>query len=322
MSLGVLAPQGAQVLQVATILFGAPLVSGVISHIEGRLQGRRGPRILQPYYDLAKLFRKETVVPDESSWVFLAGPIGAFTCYLVVPMLIPVLTTYGLPLGYMGDILGGGFLLALAGFSVALAATDSGGPYAQLGASRAMTFGALIEPTILFVVFVVALITGTDLPYVLAATVRSSTSEMVRPGHVLAAIAFFLVVLVDTGRIPVETHAGTLEFGMIDEARTLEHSGAPLALLKWGSAMKQLILYTILINVFIAPWGLASAGSSAGAVLLAIPALLGKAMVLGSLFAVIDNLFSKLRLFKITEFVAGAFLLAVLAVLVFNAGGG
>ena len=86
--------------------------------------------------------------------------------------------------------------------------------------------------------------------------------------------------------------------------------------------MKQLILYTILINVFIAPWGLASAGSSAGAVLLAIPALLGKAMVLGSLFAVIDNLFSKLRLFKITEFVAGAFLLAVLAVLVFNAGGG
>ena len=227
MSLGVLAPQGAQVLQVATILFGAPLVSGVISHIEGRLQGRRGPRILQPYYDLAKLFRKETVVPDESSWVFLAGPIGAFTCYLVVPMLIPVLTTYGLPLGYMGDILGGGFLLALAGFSVALAATDSGGPYAQLGASRAMTFGALIEPTILFVVFVVALITGTDLPYVLAATVRSSTSEMVRPGHVLAAIAFFLVVLVDTGRIPVETHAGTLEFGMIDEGANTRALGRP-----------------------------------------------------------------------------------------------
>jgi formate hydrogenlyase subunit 4 len=317
----VIAPQGVQALQVLTILIGAPLVSGVISQVEGRIQGRRGPRILQPYYDLAKFFRKETVVPEDSSWVFLAGPVVAFGCYLIVPMLIPVLTTYGLPLGYMGDILGGGFILALAGFSVAIAGTETGAPYAQLGGSRAMTFGGLIEPTILFVVFVVALITSTDLPYALAATVRSSTSQVVRPAHVLAAIAFFLVVLVDTGRIPVETHSGTLEFGMIDEARTLEHSGAPLALLKWGSAMKQLILYTILINVFIAPWGLAASGSPAN-VVLAIPALLGKAMLLGLVFAVIDNLFSKLRLFKITEFIAAAFLLAVLAVLVFYAGGG
>jgi formate hydrogenlyase subunit 4 len=304
-----------------TILFGAPLVSGFISHVEGRLQGRRGPRILQPYYDLAKLFRKETLATEESSWVFLVGPILAFSCYLIVPLLIPVLTTYGLPLGYMGDILGGAFILALAGFSVAIAGTESGAPYAQLGGSRAMTFGALIEPTILFVVFAVALITSTDLPYALAATVRSSSSEIVRPSHVLAAVAFFLVVLVDTGRIPVETHSGTLEFGMIDEARTLEHSGPPLALLKWGSAMKQLILYTILINVFVAPWGLADSGNP-GSVALAIPALLGKAMALGLVFAVIDNLFSKLRLFKITEFLAAAFVMAVLAVLVFYAGGG
>jgi len=317
----VIAPQVVQALQVLTILCGAPLVSGVIAHIEGRLQGRRGPRILQPYYDLIKLFRKENLVTEESSWVFLAGPVIAFGCYLIVPLLIPVLTTFGLPLGYMGDILGGGFILALAGFAVALAGTESGAPYAQLGASRAMTFGALIEPTILFVIFAVALITSTDLPYALAATVRSSASEIVRPGHVLAALAFFLVVLVDTGRIPVETHSGTLEFGMIDEGRTLEHSGPALALLKWGSAMKQLILYTILINVFVAPWGLAASGD-VGAVLLAILALLGKAVAVGLVFALIDNSFSKLRLFKITEFIAAAFLLAGLGVLVFFAGGG
>jgi formate hydrogenlyase subunit 4 len=244
----------------------------------------------------------------------------AFTCYLTVPLLIPVLTTYGLPLGYMGDILGGGFILALAGFSVAIAAAESGAPYAQLGSSRAMTFGALIEPTILFVVFAVGIITATDLPYALAATVRSS-SEIVRPAHVLAALAFFLVVLADTGRVPVETHSGTLEFGMIDEARTLEHSGAPFALLRWGSAMKQLILYTILIDVFVAPWGLAGDRRPIS-VVLAIPALLGKAIGVGCIFAVIDNSFSKLRLFKITEFLAAAFLFAVLAVLVFYLGGG
>ena len=316
-----LAPSVIQVLQDLTILLGAPLVSGAIAHVEGRIQGRRGPRILQPYYDLAKLFRKETVVPEGSSWVFLAGPIVAFSCYLVVPLLIPVLTTYGLPLGYMGDILGGAFILALAGFAVAIAGTESGAPYAQLGSSRAMTFGALIEPTVLFVVFAVGIITATDLPYALAATVRSSAGEIVRPAHVLAAVAFFLVVLADTGRVPVETHSGTLEFGMIDEGSTLEHSGAPLALLKWGSAMKQLILYTILIDVFVAPWGLA-ADRRPISVVLAIPALLAKATVLGCVFALIDNSFSKLRLFKITEFLAAAFLLSVLAVLVFYVGGG
>lgn len=314
-------PYGVQAIQVLTILLGAPLVSGVIAQVEGRLQGRQGPRILQPYYDIAKYFSKETLVSNDSSWVFLVGPLVAFSCYLTVPLLIPVLTTFPLPLGFSGDILGGGFILALAGFSVALSGAESGAPYAQLGSSRAMTFGALIEPTILFVIFAVALITHTDLPYALSATIRSSTSQMVRPSHVFAAAAFFLVVLVDTGRIPVETHSGTLEFGMIDEARTLEHSGPALGLLKWGSTMKQLILYTILINVFLAPWGLASTGKWSS-VLLAVAALLGKAMLLGMVFALIDNLFSKLRLFKITEFIAGAFLLAVLSVLVFYVGGG
>jgi formate hydrogenlyase subunit 4 len=310
-----------QTLQVLTVLLGAPLLSGAIARVEARLQGRRGPRVLQPYYDLAKLFRKETLVPEEASWVFLAAPVAAFACYLVVPLLIPVLTNYPLPLGYMGDILGGGFVLALAGFVVALAAADSGGPYAQLGSSRAMTFGALIEPSVLFIVFTVGLITTTDLPYAMAATIRSSAGQMVRPAHVLVAIAFFLVVLADTGRIPVETHAGTLEFGMIDEARTLEHSGPAFALLKWGSAMKQLILYTILVNVFLAPWGLAGSRRP-GAVLLAIPVLLGKSLAVGCLFAVIDNSFAKLRLFRITEFIAAAFLLAVLAVLILYVGGG
>ena len=123
--------------------------------------------MLQPYYDLAKLFRKEALAPEGASWVFLAAPLAAFTCYLTVPLLIPVLTTYGLPLGYMGDILGGGFILSLASFLVAVAALETGSPYAQLGASRAKTFAAITEPVVLFVVFTVALLTG-DRPAVRA----------------------------------------------------------------------------------------------------------------------------------------------------------
>ena len=310
-----------QALQVVTIVAAAPVISGVIARVEARLQGRRGPRILQPYYDLAKLFRKEALAPEGASWFFLAAPLAAFTCYLTVPLLIPVLTSYPLPLGYMGDILGGGFILSLASFCIAVAALETGSPYAQLGASRAKTFAAITEPVVLFVVFTVALLTATDLPYALAATVRSSAGQIIRPAHLLAAAALFMVILYETGRIPVETHTGTNEFGMIEEARPFEHSGPYFALLKWGSAAKQLILYTIFVNVFVAPWGLAST-QQAGAVALAIAALIGKAALLGVVIAVIDNSFAKLRLFKITEFASAAFLLAVLGVFTLYLGGG
>nr|WP_206323174.1 NADH-quinone oxidoreductase subunit H [Streptomyces sp. HNM0575] len=310
-----------QALQPLTVLVAAPGLSGVIARVEARLQGRRGPRVLQPYYDLAKLMRKESLAPAGASWFFLAAPVAAMTCYLTVPLLIPVLTSFGLPLGYMGDIIGGGLVLALASFCVAVAAAESGGPYAQLGASRAKTFGAITEPVVLFVVFTVALVTATDLPYAQAATVRSSADQIIRPAHLLASAALFLVILYETGRIPVETHTGTNEFGMVEEARAFEHSGPYFALLKWGSAMKQLILYVLLMNIFVAPWGLAS-DTGALAVGLAILALLGKAVVLGCVVAVIDDSFAKLRLFKITEFVAAAFLLAVLAVFTLYLGGG
>jgi formate hydrogenlyase subunit 4 len=292
----------------------------VIAKVEARLQGRRGPRVLQPYYDLGKLLRKEALAPEGVSWFFLAAPLLAVAAYLTIPLLIPVLTTYGLPLGYMGDILGGGFLLSLASFVVAVAALETGSPYAQLGSSRAKTFSAITEPVVLFVVFTVALLTGTDLPYALAATVRSSAGQVVRPGHLLASAALFMVILHETGRIPVETHTGTSEFGMIEEARSFEHSGPYLALLRWGSMLKQLVLFTILCDVFLAPWGLASS-HQLGAVLLAIVALLAKATALGVVVAVIDDSFAKLRLFKITEYAAAAFLLAVLGVFTLYLGG-
>jgi formate hydrogenlyase subunit 4 len=310
-----------QLLQVLTVALAAPGLTGVIARIEARLQGRRGPRVLQPYYDLAKLARKEALAPVGSSLFFLAAPVIAVTAYLTIPLLIPVLTTYGLPLGYMGDILGGGFLLSLASFVVATAALETGSPYAQLGASRAKTFSAIAEPVVLFVVFTVALLTGTDLPYALAATVRSSATQVIRPAHLLASAALFMVILHETGRIPVETHTGTNEFGMIEEARSFEHSGPYLALLKWGSELKQFILFTILSDVFLAPWGLADT-QRIGDVLVAIVALLAKATAVGVVVAVIDNSFAKLRLFKITEYVSAAFALAVLGVFTLYLGGG
>ncbi|WP_246216814.1 respiratory chain complex I subunit 1 family protein [Mycobacterium botniense] len=304
-----------------TVAAGAPGVSGFIAWAEARLRGRRGPRILQPYFDVVKLFGKESLVPRDASVLFRLTPVVSFACYLTVPMLIPVLTSYPLPLGYMGDILGGGLILAFASFLIAAAAAETGDSYAQLASSRAKTFAAITEPVMLLVFFTVALITRTDFPYVLSATLRSGPNQLVRPAHLLASAALFMVILYETGRIPIATHTGTTEFGMIESGCTFEYSGPDLALLQWGSAAKQLVLYAIFLNVFVAPWGLASNRSAAG-VGLAIPAMLAKAALLGCVVAVLDNSYAKLRLFKITEFVSAALLLAVLAVLSLYLGGG
>lgn len=310
-----------QGLQVLTVAGASPGVTGFIAWAEARLQGRRGPWILQPYYDLMKFFGKETIVPTRASVLFRLAPIVSMASYLTVPMLIPVLTSYPLPLGYMGDILGGGLILAFASFLVAAAAAETGDAYAQLSSSRAKTFAAITEPVMLLVVFTVALITTTDLPYVLGATVRSGPEQIVRPAHLLASAALFMVILFETGRIPVETHTGTTEFGMIEGGRSFEHSGPDLAMLQWGSSAKQFVLFVIFLNVFIAPWGMAST-TDAVAVVLAIPAIIGKALLLGCVIAVLDNSYAKLRLFKITEFVSAALLLAVLAVFTLYLGGG
>jgi formate hydrogenlyase subunit 4/hydrogenase-4 membrane subunit HyfE len=306
-----------QFFQVGVVLFLSPLLTGAIARAEAIVQMRRGPRLLQPYYDIAKLLRKETVLPEGAGPVFRAAPYVSFAAYATVPLLIPVLTAFPLPLGYMGDILGGGFVLALASFVVSLAAIDSGSPYAQLGSSRLRSFGALGEPTILFVIFTVALISHTDLPYALAATLKSSAVEYFRPAHLLVAAAFFMVLLAETGRVPVESHGGTLEFGMIEEGRTLEHSGPGLALLRWGSSMKQLILFTIFANVLLVPWGVARDGRL-DHVALAIGLLLAKAVGIGLLIVLIESSFAKLRLYKIPEFTVAGFLLAVLAVVTFT----
>jgi formate hydrogenlyase subunit 4/hydrogenase-4 membrane subunit HyfE len=305
-----------QVLQVVTILSLAPLVSGIIARAEAIIQQRKGPRILQLYYDIFKLLRKQTVLPEPAGPLFRAAPYVSFAAYATIPLLIPALTTFPLPLGYMADFFGVGLILALASFSVSIAAIDSGSPYAQLGSSRVRSFGAFNEPTVIFVTFVLALTTHTDLPYAFNAAIRSSAVQVVRPSHLLMIAAFFMLVLNETARIPVENHGGTLEFGQLEEGRVAEYSGPGLAFLRWGSSVKQLLLFTIFMNVLVVPWGLASSGRL-GVVLLAIGLLFVKALGVGAVVVVIESSFAKLRLYKIPEFTVASFMLAVLAVVIF-----
>ena len=300
-------PVVVQVLQSLVVLLLSPLYVGVLARAEAIVGSKRGPSVLQPYRDLAKLLRKGSAVSDQASWVFRGAPFVAFACYLTVSAIVPVITNDPLPLAFLADLIGGAFVLALAGFVTSLAGLDTASPEGGLGASRASWIGSMAEPALILVFFTVGVVSASDNPYLMNHAIAHSPYALVLPTHVLGLVAFFMIVLVENGRIPIDNPAGSIEISMIEEGRVLEYSGRGYAL------MKLFLLSTILMSVFVIPWGLGTSNDLMSA-LVAIPVLAGKLALAGAAIVVLDTSFAKLRFFRIAEFLGAAFLLALVGV--------
>jgi formate hydrogenlyase subunit 4 len=301
-----------QIAQVVTVVVLAPLLQGVILQWEERIQRAQGPGIFQPYRDLWKLFHKQLVIPESATFVYWIAPIVAFTCMLTVPILIPVLTNFPLPLSDMGDILGGGLILTLGSFLIVVAGLDSGSAYGGVGSSRAVMLGILAEPTLILVLVGITLLAKSMLPFVVNHLLVDQPPVYWSPAHLLLVAAFFILILVETDRLPI--HSSThIEVYMIEEARILEYSGPLLALLRWASMMKQVIIYTIFANVLLLPWGLSRQGFAAGVFGAAI-ALFGKFLVVALAVVFVETAQSRLRYYRYQEPLGASFLLAILAI--------
>lgn len=302
-------------LQVAYVLLLGPLAKGVLKRLKEELQAKRGPSVFQPYYDLWKLFHKDQVVSEHASWIFRAAPYVAFVAPLLVTLLIPVLTAYPLFMAFMADMVGAGFILALAGLFTALAAVDTANPYGAMGASRTRMVGFLVEPIFMMIFFAVSFTADSTIPYIVQQRWVDSAAAFFAPAHLLLLVAFVMIILAETGGIPVDNPSGDFELAMIDEAKNLEYSGRAAALMQWGSGMKLIVLLTVLENVLLAPWGLAT-DASVAATLAAVPAIALKMLGALIVLAVIEVSFAKLRLFRIPEFLGAAFAVAAIALIV------
>ncbi|MGA7486914.1 MAG: NADH-quinone oxidoreductase subunit H [Xanthobacteraceae bacterium] len=302
-------------LQVLVVVAFAPLVEGVVVRLKEILQSKRGPSIFQPYRDIWKLLHKDEIVSDYSSWVFRAAPYVAFAAPIFVALLIPVLTRYPLFFAFMGDMLGGGFVLALGGFVTTLAAVDTANPYGPMGASRTRMVGFLAEPVFIVVFLTVSFVAGSTIPYIVQTRWVTPIANFFAPSHVLLMIAFLMLILAEDGRIPVDSPSGQFELAMIDRSKSLEYSGRGAALMKWAGAMKFFVLICIFLNVLVVPWGLAPEESGAGGVLLAVPLVLLKVFVFALVLVYIESSLAKLRLFRITEFLGAAFVISVVAMI-------
>ena len=301
-----------QVTQVLVTLLLAPLLQGAILQFEERVQRGQGPGVFQPYRDLWKLFHKQIVAPDTASWFYWTAPVVAFTTTLTVPILIPVLTNYPLPLSDMGDILGGGLILTLGSFMITLAGLDARSAYGGIGSSRAAMVAILAEPTLILVFIGITLLAKAMLPFIVNHLLVAEPSLYWGPTHLFLVAAFFVLLLAETDRLPI--HSNThIEIYMIDEARILEYSGPMLAILKLASMMKQFILYTIFCNVLLFPWGLSYKGTALG-IVGSVAALVLKFLVVACVVVVVETVQSRLRFYRYQEPLAASFLLAILAI--------
>ena len=239
--------------QLFLLLALAPLVTGVIRTLKARLQTRRGPGILQPYRDLGKLFGKGMVVPETASWIFAATPWVVFFSTVLAGLMIPMVAADA-PLGLFGGVLAVIYLLGLGRFFLALSGMDTGSSFGGLGSSREMTISALAEPAMMLAIFTVAIGAGSTGLTEIAGAAIGQHWRFLAPAQMFAFAALALVLIAETGRIPVDNPATHLELTMIHEAMILEYSGPYLALVEWAASIKQLVLMTLLDQLLLAVW--------------------------------------------------------------------
>jgi formate hydrogenlyase subunit 4 len=296
-------------LQAAGMLAVAPLLKTAIKKMKARLQSRQGPPWFQGYYDLAKLLRKEPVRSETASWVFVAGPRVYFAAAATATTLVPVLVAAA-PLERAGGILMLVGVLALGRFALAIAALDTGSPFGGMGSSRDMTIAALAEPALMLGLFTSALAAGS---LNLGVLVRNLLQQGLsfQPSDLLAFAGLFVIVIAETGRIPVDNPATHLELTMIHEAMVLEYAGPDLALVEWASAVKELLYLTLLIDLFV-PAGIAL-GIAPAALAVALAAWAGKVVLLAAAVTLVESTNAKLRLFRVPELVSISLGLAFLA---------
>ena len=301
----------AAAVQLALLIACAPLLVGLMRQVRARLEGRAGAGIGQPWRDLRKLLAKEPMRPDGSSWVFVGAPWVLLASTLVIAVTAPLVSTVS-PMDGAADLFAIVSLLLLGTVALAVAGIDTGTAFGGMGASREMTIAALAEPTILLAGFALSARVGSSNLADIVAGTLAAPAQVLSPASLLAAVAFVVVVVAETGRLPVDNPATHLELTMIHEAMVLEYAGPDLATVELASALRLTVLLGLGANLFL-PWGIATTAAplafAGGAV-----AFIIKIAVLAAALAVFEVFMAKWRLFRVPELLAGSFLFALLAV--------
>ncbi len=301
-----------QGMQMTVVLLLAPGLTGLVRLLKARLLRRRGPSVLQPYRDLARLLRKEVVLAENASWLFRIAPYLIFAATWVATALVPTFAS-GLVFSWSADLIVIIALLASARFLLALAGMDVGTGFGGIGSSREVMIASLAEPAMLLIIFTLALVAGSTQLVTIAAFLGSDAVGL-RVSLGLALIALVIVALAENARIPVDNPATHLELTMVHEAMVLEYSGRHLAMIELAASLKLLLFFSLIVSIFF-PTGLATAGAGPLPYLEGLLAFLAKLAVAAVLLALLETAIAKMRVFRVPQLLGAALMLGLLATL-------
>lgn len=279
-------------LQALVLLLVAPLIAGIIKKLKALLQNRIGSSILQEYFDLYKWWRKPTFLTPYTSTIFLAAPCVYFASTIAAACMLP--NFFGKAVSF-GDVFVFVYVMALGRFFMTLSSLDAATAFGGMGGSREIYVAAFVEPVIMLAILSNVLHTGST--FLGGMSLDPSEVNLTVAG-VLTCIAFFLVLLAENSRIPVDNPDTHLELTMIHECMTLEYSGRLLALIHWASQLK-LLIFLVLFSLLYLP--------------LNIPVVF-KVICSAALVAVVETLNNKMRLFKVRVYLAAAGIMLLLAI--------
>jgi len=288
------------IIHIVLLLTLPPLLPGVINKTKALFAGRRGPPLLQLYYDLFKLARKEMVISRVTTWIFTAAPVITLTTILAASLLVP-LGPFRAPISFAGDMILFAYLLGLGRFFTTAAALDTGSPFEGMGAAREVTFACLSEPALFFAMLVLAKLSGSlELTTMLHApmTVGNPSSAA---SLVLVALGVFIIMLAETCRVPVDDPNTHLELTMIHEVMVLDHSGPLLGMILYGAALKLFVLSAVLLHI-VFPF---QTGSALSDWALFIIEILGVSVVVG----VVESIMARLQMRHVPHLLIAAILL-------------
>jgi formate hydrogenlyase subunit 4 len=290
----------------------APLFISLIKKVKAATQGRSGPPLFQTYSSLAKLLKKEVIYSPNSSWVMRVTPLVNMAAILVAALFVP-LVFIPESVGGIGNIILFLYLLALAKFFMALAGLDAGSSFGGMGSSREMSISAIIEPTTI-IVFAALVFVFKTLNIFEMFSISSSAGGFPAPTHILIGVSLFIILIVETSRIPVDNPETHLELTMIHEGMILEQSGSNLALMELSSAVKLTVLMALLINLMV-PFGLVTALSFAG-IAVAVVLFVLKAAILATIIGLFESSMAKMRFFRLPNLFAMAFFFSTLIIII------
>lgn len=308
----VIAELSVQAVQMASVLLLAPLLTGLTRIFRARLLRRRGPPLLQPYRDLLRLLRKETVLADNASWLFRSAPYLIFAFTWVAAALVPTFAP-GLVFSWSADLIAIVALLGSARFLLALAGMDVGTAFGGIGASREVMIASLAEPAMLLIIFTLALVAGSTQLSTIA--VFMATGDVgLRVSLGLALVSLIMVAIAENSRIPVDNPATHLELTMVHEAMVLEYSGRHLAMIELAASLK-LLLYLSLIGCIFVPWSITAFGTGLAAMAIGGGLFLVKLLCGAALLALFETSIAKMRVFRVPDFLGAALMLGLLGTL-------